>query len=67
MVLISFLVLAGKGGRGGALLIVTGTDLWSSFLLFPFDVRILGVNLDKILALRVLVLLLVYNASYLAP
>jgi len=67
MVLISFLDLAGKGGRGGALLIVTGVGLGRSFLLLLFDVRILGVNLDEILALRVLVLLSVYNTSHLAP
>ena len=67
MVLISFLDLAGKGGRGGALLIVTGVGLGRSFLLLPFNVGILGVNLDEILALRVLVLLSVYNTSHLAP
>ena len=67
MVLISFLDLAGKGGRGGALLIVTRVGLGRSFLMLLFDVGILGVNLDEILALRVLVLLSVYNMSYLAP
>jgi len=67
MVLTSFLDLAGKGGRGGALLIVTGVGLERSFLLLPFDVGILGVNLDEILALRVIVLLSVYNTSHLAP
>ena len=67
MVLISFLDLAGKGGRGGALLIVTRVGLGRSFLMLLFDVGILGVNLDEILALRVLVLLSVYNTSYLAP
>ena len=67
MVLISFLDLAGKGGRGGALLIVTRDDLGASFLLLPFDVGILGVNLDEILALSVLVLLSVNNTSHLAP
>ena len=46
---------------------VTGDDLGASFLLLPFDVRILGVNLDEILALSVLVLLLVNNTSHLAP
>ena len=66
MVLISFLDLAGKGERGGALLIVAGVGLEIFFLLLLFDVRVLGVNLDKILALRVLVLLSVYNMSYLA-
>ena len=67
MVLISFLDLASKGGRGGALLIVAGVGLGRSFLLLPFDVGVFGVNLDEILALRVLVLLSVYNTSYLAP
>ena len=67
MVLISFLDLADKGGRGGALLIVAGVSLGRSFLLLPFDVGVLGVNLDEILALRVLVLLSVYNTSHLAP
>ena len=66
MVLISVLDLAGKGGRGGAVLIVAGVGLGRSFLLLPFNVRVLGVNLDEILALRVLVLLSVYNTSHLA-
>ena len=66
MVLISFLDLAGKEGRGEALLIVAGVGLGRSFVLLLFDVGVLGVNLDKILALRVLVLLSVYNMSYLA-
>ena len=66
MVLISFLDLAGKGERGGALLIVAGVGLERSFLLLLFNVRVLGVNLDEILALRVLVLLSVYNTFHLA-
>jgi len=67
MELISFLDLAGKGGRGGALLMVTGVDLGISFLLLLFGAGILGVNLDDILALRVLVLLSVCKTSYFAP
>ena len=47
-------------------MIVAGVGLEIFFLLLLFDVRVLGVNLDKILALRVLVLLSVYNMSYLA-
>jgi len=35
MTFISFLDLAGRGGRGGALLIVTGNDLGASFLGLP--------------------------------
>ena len=46
---------------------VTGDDLGVSFLLLPFNVRILGVNLDEILALSMLVLLSVNNTSHLAP
>ena len=61
MVLTFFLDLAGKGGREGVLLIVTGVGLERSFLLLPFDVGILGVNLDEILALRMIVLLSVYS------
>jgi len=38
MMLISFLDLAGRGGRGGALLIVTGVDLGVSFLELPLGV-----------------------------
>ncbi len=55
MTLISFLVLAGSGGRGGALLMVTGLNLGISFLLLLFDEGILGVNFAEILAPRVLV------------
>jgi len=37
MMLISFLDLAGRGGRGSALLIVTGVDLGVSFLELPLE------------------------------
>jgi len=53
--LISFLVLAGSGGRGGALLMVTGVDSGISFLVLPLDGGVLGVNFAEILDLRVLV------------
>ena len=53
--LISFLDFAGRGGRGGALLIVTGTDFGISFLLFPLVVEVRGVNFKEILALSELV------------
>ena len=67
MELISFLDLAGKGERGGALLMVTRVDLGISFLLLPFGAGTLGVNLAAILALRMLVLLSVCKTSYFAP
>ena len=51
--------LAGRGERGGVFLIETGTGLGISFLLLFLMGAVLGVNLVKILALRVLVLLLV--------
>jgi len=54
MTLISFLVLAGKGGGGGDLLIVTGVDLGTSFVGWPLVGGIRGVNLDEIFPLRVL-------------
>ena len=38
MTLISFLVLAGKGGGGGALLIETGVDLGMFFVGWPLAV-----------------------------
>ena len=66
MTLISFLVLAGSGGRGGALLIVTELGLGISFLVLLFDEGILGVNFTEILDLRVLVFRLVCKPSYLA-
>jgi len=53
MTLISFLVLAGRGGRGSTLLIVTGVDLGMSFLLLPLTGGVLGVKFAEILALRV--------------
>jgi len=61
----SFLVLAGRGGGGGALLIVTGTDLEGSFLELPFGAGMRGVNFAEIFDLRVLVFWSVYNASHL--
>ena len=66
MMLISFLDLAGRGGRGGALLIVTGTDFGNSFLLLPLVWIDLGVNFEDIFDLSVLVFWSVYNASHLA-
>ena len=57
MMLISFLVLAGRGGGGGTLLIVTGTDFAISFLLPLCCGIVLGVNFDETLPLRVLALL----------
>ena len=55
MMLISFLDLAGRGGRGRALLIVTGTDFTISFLLLPLVRIVLGVNFEDIFDLSVLV------------
>ena len=57
MVLISFLVLAGRGGRGGTLLIVTGTNFGIPFLLLLCCGIDFGVNFDETLTLRVLALL----------
>jgi len=59
IMLISFFDLAGKGGRGGALLMVTGVDFGISFLLLLLEAGagIFGVNFDEILALRVFDLL----------
>jgi len=67
--LISFFDLAGRGGSGGALLMVTGVDFGVSFLLLLLGAGagILGVNFDEILALRVFDLLSVCKTSYLAP
>ena len=62
---ISSLDFAGRGGEGGALLIVTGTDLGESFLELPFVEGMRGVNFKEIFALRVLVFWSVYNASHL--
>jgi len=53
--LISFLVLAGRGVRGGALLMVIGVDLGVSFLVLPLDRGVLGVKFAEILDLRVFV------------
>jgi len=66
--LISFFDLAGRGGSGGALLMVTGVDFGVSFLLLPLGAgtRILGVNFDEIFVLRVFDLLSVCKPSYLA-
>jgi len=55
MTFISFLDLAGRGGKGGALLIVTGDDLGASFLGLPVGGGMQVVNLDEILVLSVLV------------
>ena len=64
MTFTSFLDLAGRGGRGGTLLIVTGTDLGDSFFGLPLGEGIRRVNFDDILALRLLVLLSVNSASH---
>ena len=66
MTLTSFLVLAGKGGGGGALLIVTGTGFKISFLLSFLGGIDLGVNLEEIFALSVLDFWSVCRAFYLA-
>ena len=66
MMLTSFLVLAGRGGSGGTLLIVTGTDFAIFFLLPLLEGMVLGVNFEEILALRVLDFWSVYKKSYLA-
>ena len=54
MTLISFLDLAGKGERGGALLIVTRVDFGMSFVGWLLVGGIQGVNLDEIFPLSVL-------------
>ena len=64
---ISFLDLAGRGGGGGALLIVTGVDLGASFLELPLVGGMRGVNFDEILFLSILVLWSVNNESHLDP
>ena len=51
--LISFLVLARRGGRGGTLLMVTGVDLGIFFLELLLGRGIRGVNFEDILVLRV--------------
>ena len=58
MMLISFLDLAGRGGRGGALLIVTRTGFAISFLLLLLVGIVLGVNFEDIFDLSVLVFLI---------
>ena len=55
MTLTSFFVLAGRGGGGRTLLIVTGDGFAISFLLPLLGVIDLGVNFDEIFALSVLV------------
>ena len=65
MTFTSYFDFAGRGGGGGALLTVTGTDLGGSFLELPFGGGTCGVNFDEIFALRVLVFLSVYSASHL--
>ena len=57
MTLTSFFDLAGRGGSGGALLIVTGMCLAISLLLLLEFGATLGVNLEEIFALRVVELL----------
>ena len=64
---ISFLDLAGRGGGGRALLIMTGVDLGASFLELLLVGGLRGVNFDEILVLSVLVLWSVNNISYLDP
>jgi len=54
MTFISFLDLAGRGGRGGALLIVTGVDFGASFLELPLEGGMRGVNFEDILDLSVM-------------
>ena len=49
MTFTSFLDLAGRGGGGGTLLIMTGTDLGDSFFELPLGVGIRGENLEDIL------------------
>ena len=53
MTLIFFLDLARSGGRGSALLMVTGVDLGVFFLELPLGGGMQGVNFEAILALRV--------------
>ena len=67
IVLISVLDLAGSGeGGGGAFSIETETSLAISFLLLFLLGITLGVNLEDIFTLRVLVLLSIWRAFYLA-
>jgi len=55
IMLISFLDLASRGERGGALLIVTRTDFAISFLLLPLVRIVLRVNFEDIFDLSALV------------
>lgn len=64
MVFISFFDLAGRGGRGGALLMVTGVGLGTSLLELPAEWGIRGVNLADIFFLRELVPWSVSNESH---
>ena len=66
MMLISFFVLARRGGGRGTLLMVTRTGFANSFLLLLLVGEVLRVNFEEILALKVLVFLSVYKESYLA-
>ena len=65
MSFISFLDLARREGRGGALLIVTRVDLGVSFLELPLGRDVHGVNFEDILDLSVFVFWLVNKAFYL--
>jgi len=56
MTFISFLDLAGRGGRGRALLIVTGVAFGAFFLELPLEGGMRGVNFDDILDLSEMVL-----------
>ena len=55
MVLISFLDLARREGRGGALLMEMGVDLGVSFLELPLGGGVCRVNFEAILDLRLFV------------
>ena len=65
MVLISFLDLARRGGRGGALLTEMGFDLGVSFLELLLGEGVRGENFEAILDLRMFVFWSVNKASYL--
>jgi len=55
MVLISFVVLAGRGGRGSVLLMVIGVDLGVSFWKLSLEGGVCSVNFKDILNLRLFV------------
>ena len=55
MMLISFLDLARRGGKGSTLLIETEVDLGKSFLELPLGEGVRGVNFEEILDLRLFV------------